>query len=515
VITQQYDEQAAGIFTYTGTATEMVILSATFWLPTCLHIFLILMCEFYKPCPQGTDFKKDFDANSYQGCEPVKAFLFKNFVLKPGSHGPITSLCQFLTVFFATACFSRYTEMYSKCIGIQGKMHNISVYLRVYFSKPGTRWNVLRYLLCVHEHFLWVNRRRTFDYGKSLENPGTFDELVDTQFVTKGLLIKKEAEALKEYKNDKNKLLFTWAIIALKRIMEINMPAGEKGNSMLFNAFERTALVQNVKNEIVEMRADIGSIMHSLVFPFPWPYFHVVGLIVHVQLFFLAISSIQIDKMPDGAMRCRLVSCVVLPIICYVFAAIISVANAMADPFGQDHCDFNQQALINGVFNDCKKLCDADDEEFLASIGDPRFNPKRNPDGTLVEESEEGPVTAAPEIPPPVLIPQSEVEVILSDKAALEHELRIGGVSKLSVCVRQLTETVEQIVKNQQRAQQDQLLLRDTIFSVQGQIKLQADECSRIASIAATQMDRVTRLETLQAQSLLSDCSEGSSAKEY
>mmetsp|Transcript_83183 Transcript_83183/g.121802 ORF Transcript_83183/g.121802 Transcript_83183/m.121802 type:complete len:169 (+) Transcript_83183:152-658(+) len=105
VITQQYDEQAAGIFTYTGTATEMVILSATFWLPTCLHIFLILMCEFYKPCPQGTDFKKDFDANSYQGCEPVKAFLFKNFVLKPGSHGPITSLCQLLTVFFCNGLF--------------------------------------------------------------------------------------------------------------------------------------------------------------------------------------------------------------------------------------------------------------------------------------------------------------------------------------------------------------------------------------------------------------------------
>ena len=46
----------------------------------------------------------------------------------------------------------------------------------------------VRVYVCV---FVYVHWQRTFDYGKSLENPGTFDELVDTQFVTKGLLIKK------------------------------------------------------------------------------------------------------------------------------------------------------------------------------------------------------------------------------------------------------------------------------------------------------------------------------------
>jgi hypothetical protein len=38
-------------------------------------------------------------------------------------------------VFYATTCFSRYSGMYSEAIGIGGKMHNISVFLRVYFSK--------------------------------------------------------------------------------------------------------------------------------------------------------------------------------------------------------------------------------------------------------------------------------------------------------------------------------------------------------------------------------------------
>ena len=29
---------------------------------------------------------------------------------------------------------------------------------------------------------------------------------------------------------------------------------------------------------------------------------------------------------------------------------------------------------------ECKMLCEEPDESFLASIGDPTFNPKRNPD---------------------------------------------------------------------------------------------------------------------------------------
>ena len=32
-------------------------------------------------------------------------------------------------------------------------------------------------------------------------------------------------------------------------------------------------------------------------------------------------------------------------------------------------------------------LCEEPDESFLASIGDPTFNPKRNPDGSIDESA--------------------------------------------------------------------------------------------------------------------------------
>ena len=34
--------------------------------------------------------------------------------------------------------------MYGAAIAIQGKMHNISLYVRCYFLQPATRWNVIR-----------------------------------------------------------------------------------------------------------------------------------------------------------------------------------------------------------------------------------------------------------------------------------------------------------------------------------------------------------------------------------
>ena len=44
-----------------------------------------------------------------------------------------------------------------------------------------------------------------------------------------------------------DRLLYSWSIIALKRIMQTNLPKGEKGNPMLQSEHEQTSLVTNLK----------------------------------------------------------------------------------------------------------------------------------------------------------------------------------------------------------------------------------------------------------------------------
>lgn len=158
----------------------------------------------------------------------------------------------------------------------------------------------------------------------------------------------------------------------------------------------------------------------------------------------------------------------IYPIIVMVVFGLREVANAIADPFGTDYTDFNQEAIVNGIYNECKKICEEPEEPFLASLGDPDFNPKRNEDGTLCEE------TAAPETEEDgeekeeveekmVMWPDNEVQPILEERAALEEEVRFGQIQKLKMQVGTLvdvtTEAMEKLVALEKAPPQLEILM--------------------------------------------------------
>ena len=157
----------------------------------------------------------------------------------------------------------------------------------------------------------------------------------------------------------------------------------------------------------------------------------------------------------------------IYPIILMVVFGLREVANAIADPFGTDYTDFNQEAIVNGIYNECKKICEEPEEPFLASLGDPDFNPKRNEDGTLSEE------TAAPatgedgeekEVADKMVMwPDNEVQPILEERAALEEEVRFGQIQKLKMQVGTLvdvtTEAMEKLVALEKAPPQLEILM--------------------------------------------------------
>lgn len=54
-------------------------------------------------------------------------------------------------------------------------------------------------------------------------DPGSFKDLVDNSLLPLGVLIGQEAEALIKYSGNKHKLLYSWSMVALKRIMQAPM----------------------------------------------------------------------------------------------------------------------------------------------------------------------------------------------------------------------------------------------------------------------------------------------------
>jgi hypothetical protein len=160
----------------------------------------------------------------------------------------------------------------------------------------------------------------------------------------------------------------------------------------------------------------------------------------------------------------------IYPIIVTVVFGLREVANAIADPFGTDATDFNQTAIVDGIYNECKKLCEEPEEPFLSSLGDPDFNPKRNEDGTLCEETadpahaeqEEG-ERGQEEEEKMMMWPDNEVQPIIEERKHLENEVRFGQIQKLKVQVGTLvdvtTEAMEKLVSLEKAPPQLEILM--------------------------------------------------------
>jgi hypothetical protein len=199
VIRMQYDASSSwnNMFSYSGTAIESVFSNPLWWALTGLHWMLWFLKEFHT-CQEGT---------APLTCIPAKQ-VFDRYPLSLSDIGMMTSLVTFFLVFYNGNCFSRYQAMYEAAIAIQGKMHNVSMYLRAYYTMPATRWNVIRYLLASHYIFYWSIRRRYYDWKNTqykYADPGSFADLCEDVLISNGVLIKMEAEALQGYKGNKHK----------------------------------------------------------------------------------------------------------------------------------------------------------------------------------------------------------------------------------------------------------------------------------------------------------------------
>ncbi|KAJ1477937.1 hypothetical protein T484DRAFT_1819318 [Baffinella frigidus] len=140
VIKQQYDSNSIlkNLFNLAGTSLPGVLTMPLFWCMWVLHVTFFFIVKFAN-CPVGSD-----GIQLNLKCRDAKEFLNAEMPLALSDLGLLNTLTAFFIVFYSGNCFARYTAMYGASIAIQGKMHNISLYVRSYFVQPATRWNVIR-----------------------------------------------------------------------------------------------------------------------------------------------------------------------------------------------------------------------------------------------------------------------------------------------------------------------------------------------------------------------------------
>jgi len=423
VISYQYDaaRSIVNMFNWKGTAFSLVFPKPLYWVFVGIHVLLFFLKE-YHTCEEP---------NAIANCTPARE-IFAKYPMAIGDISVISSLVTFFVVFYNGNCYNKFEVMYKNVIAIQGHLHNIGLYLRAYYTTPATRWNVMRYPLASQFIFYWSLRHRYHLWQSSqyLSDPGDMAELffgnekrADEEafegLVPKGILIRAEAEALLENEANVHKLLFSWTIVAMKHIMGTEPPAGEKGNPMLNSDYEQTALMSNLKEEIVGMRGAIGAINAGMLFPVPFLYYHIVNLTLTIFLVLLAYAFLFIN---DG--KGSVFSLIAFPMVAFVILGLVETANNMSDPFGQDlSLNFNQNAIANSMYEESKKLCEEPDEDFLDHLGDPAFNPTRNPDGSLSAAA------ASPkELPKEEKIPNAVVQGYIAQRDQLKYDIYTLGL---------------------------------------------------------------------------------------
>ena len=132
VIKQQYDANASfkNLFAFTGTCLQEVFNNFTFWLLVAIHVALYA-AKVVGKCSEG-DIICPFEGARPAGgcCTPFKDHL-RHAPLKLGDISMVGQFATFFLVFYSGNCYARYSALYSSVIAMQGKLHNISLYLRV------------------------------------------------------------------------------------------------------------------------------------------------------------------------------------------------------------------------------------------------------------------------------------------------------------------------------------------------------------------------------------------------
>ena len=89
---------------------------------------------------------------------------------------------------------------------------------------------------------------------------------------------------------------------------------------MLISEYEQTSLITNIKEEIVDMRAAIGKIDNSLLFPMPFQYYHIVNFCMKIELVLLAYAFLFINGGKGS-----LWSCFAFPLVTFLLLGLVEV----------------------------------------------------------------------------------------------------------------------------------------------------------------------------------------------
>jgi len=245
----------------------------------------------------------------------------------------VTAMTTFFEVFYTNHVFARYVKIYDLTRSILNHARDFSFDLRVYTaSDEGVE---LARLACRFKMAAIL----LFFYDLSGETP----EKTSQQILRNSLMSGKDIKRLSSYTPAQRSLIaFNWSG---QVVCSMEKSCGLPGN-----------IARSLAERLISSKQDLQTIHNTLQMPIPFPYFHLLNLMLVVNLGLWAYGM--------G------VSHSIFAPICFFFAALIfcgmlEMAAQMTDPFGQDDVDFPINTWLGGTLADMGVLL-----EFQKEPGD-------------------------------------------------------------------------------------------------------------------------------------------------
>jgi len=249
---------------------------------------------------------------------------------------PITALMVFGLVFYTNQCFSRYFTLYGTARDMMGIMHELVSECRIRLKDKLHQKKVVHYTLAgVFAFFFEATRGELGDEE--------FEELVG-----RGLLNETEVAFIQRYPTKRKSFVcLQWAL----EVAALGLGDGGKRFINLFTA------------KLYYLRRAQQDVADTLQMPLPFQYFHIVNLMLLVNLSLLAFTL--------GSYQNYVVTAV-FAFVELIFMGIREMAVAMADPFGDDEVDFPVDDWLVEVLETSKGLLESeyrvDNEENCENV---------------------------------------------------------------------------------------------------------------------------------------------------
>jgi predicted membrane chloride channel (bestrophin family) len=219
----------------------------------------------------------------------------------------ITAMTTFFEVFYTNHVFARYMRLYTLSRGILGSLSNFAFDMRIHAGtthqalvRLATRFFLASVFLFFYELNGQVSRAE-------------WENLMNNK-----LLYPEEVQVLQNFKRTQRSLVVLhWA--------------GRVVGEAILSAKAPNNVIKGLVDRLISVREQKQQIRDTLMLPMPFQYFHLLNMMVVVNLLLWAygMGTTQSIFAPVGFFFAEL-----------IFCGMMELAGEMSDPFGSDEIDF-------------------------------------------------------------------------------------------------------------------------------------------------------------------------------